>query len=382
MSTVVIVKCESYGNDEVGNAVERGIQLLGGMSRFVKRGENILLKPNMLAGDSPEKCVTTHPSIVRAAAKALIAAGATVSCGDSPAIGSTVSSAKKCGFTQVADELGFEIAEFSEGGIVHFNEGRQNKQFTIANAVTQSDGIISLPKLKTHGFEKFTGCIKNQFGCIPGFLKGEFHVKIPDAYEFAKMLVDLDNCVHPRLYIMDGIMAMEGNGPRGGSPKKMNVILLSTDPVALDATACRMIGVDTALVPTVTCGAEAGRGTFDEKEIELAGDPLADFIAKDFDIDRSKISVFRSGKLIKFVNSIIVPKPVINNAKCIACGICVKMCPVQPKAVDWYKGDTKKPPRHNYRLCIRCYCCQELCPQKAIDIKKPLLRKLMGLLKR
>jgi len=89
--------------------------------------------------------------------------------------------------------------------------------------------------MKTHGFQRMTGAVKNQFGCIPGALKGEFHVKVPDASNFAKMLIDLNTYIHPRLYVMDGIIAMEGNGPRGGTPKKMNVILFSTDPIALDS---------------------------------------------------------------------------------------------------------------------------------------------------
>ena len=87
----------------------------------------------------------------------------------------------------VAEETGIELKEFQPGREVHFAEGIQNKKFTIAEAVLESDGIISLPKLKAHGFQKFTGSVKNQFGCIPGLLKGEFHVKVPDALKFAKI---------------------------------------------------------------------------------------------------------------------------------------------------------------------------------------------------
>jgi Pyruvate/2-oxoacid:ferredoxin oxidoreductase delta subunit len=243
--------------------------------------------------------------------------------------------------------------------------------------VLESDGVISLPKLKTHAFEKFTGCIKNQFGCIPGLLKAEFHVKLPDADDFARMLVDLDRLVHPRLYIMDGIHAMEGNGPRGGTPKKMNVLLFSEDPVALDATACRLINVDPALVPTTRFGQEFGHGTFELNKIELLGDPFSSFMTDDFAIDRSPIKPFKTKGILKFLNAAVVPKPVINKKKCVKCGMCVKICPAHPKAVNWENGNTTKPPAHNYSLCIRCYCCQEVCPEKAISIKKPLLRSIL-----
>lgn len=117
--------------------------------------------------------------------------------------------------TEVADKLGIHLADFQNGKEIYFEEGKQNKKFIIAKGVLDADGIISLPKLKTHGYAKMTGCIKNQFGCIPGKLKGEFHVKLPDVNDFARMLVDLNKLVKPKLYIMDGIIAMDGNGPRG-----------------------------------------------------------------------------------------------------------------------------------------------------------------------
>jgi uncharacterized protein (DUF362 family) len=102
--------------------------------------------------------------------------------------------------------------------------------------------------------------VKNQFGCVPGFLKGEFHVKVPDADSFALMLLDLNALVHPRLYVMDGIMAMEGNGPRGGRPVKLGVLLLSDDPVALASVACRNHRRGSVLVPTLALGQELGYG--------------------------------------------------------------------------------------------------------------------------
>src|SRR5271157_1342555 len=233
MSKVVLIRCESYDSAKVNEAVKKGVALLGGIGKFAKTGEKILLKVNLLVGETPDKCVNTHPSVFRAVGELFKMAGAQVWYGDSPGFGSTLGAAKKAGLTGPAQEAGLELKEFQQGKEVFFAEGKQNKKFIIAKAVLDSDGVVSLPKLKTHGFEKFTGCIKNQFGCIPGLFKGEFHVKIPDANNFARMLVDLDSFVRPRLYIMDGITAMEGNGPRGGSPKQMNVLLFSEDPVAL-----------------------------------------------------------------------------------------------------------------------------------------------------
>ena len=240
-SKVALVRCNSYNQPEVNQAVARGLDLLGGASAFVKPSENLLLKVNLLAGDVPEKCVTTHPAVFRAVAEQFLAVGATVRYGDSPGFGSSGAAAKKAGITDEAEALKLEAADFKDGREVFFEEGSQNKKFFIANAVLDCDGLISLPKMKTHGLERFTGAVKNQFGCVVGMRKGEFHVKLPDATDFAKMLVDLNSYVKPRLYIMDGIIAMEGNGPRGGTPRPMNVLLFSTDPIALDAT-CGIFG--------------------------------------------------------------------------------------------------------------------------------------------
>lgn len=378
MSRVVLVRCDSYDCAKVKEAVKKGVDLLGGVEKFAKRGEKILLKVNLLVGDSPDKCVNTHPSVFRAVGELFKAAGAQVWYGDSPGFGSTLGAAKKAELTGPAQEAGLELKEFQQGKEVFFAEGKQNKKFIIAKAVLDSDGVVSLPKLKTHGFEKFTGCIKNQFGCIPGLLKGEFHVKVPDANDFARMLVDLDSFVRPRLYIMDGITAMEGNGPRGGSPKQMNVLLFSEDPVALDATVCRMINLDPNLVPTVKYGTESGRGVSAQGAIELAGDAFDQFRSDSFDIDRSPLKPYKPRGVLKFFSNALVAKPVINKRKCTKCGTCIKVCPANPKAVDWVNGDKSRPPEHRYTICIRCYCCQELCPEKAIDLRKPLMRRLLG----
>lgn len=378
MSTVALIRCESYDTDAVRRAVRRGIDLLGGPRAFVKPGESILLKPNWLAAAPPEDCVTTHPAVFRVVAEVLKEAGAVLSYGDSPAFQAPELAARKTGCQAVGDELGLKLADFVTPVEVFFEGGKQNKRFTVAKAVAECDGLVSLPKLKTHGFLKFTGSIKNQFGCVPGALKGEFHVKMPDARDFAQMLVDLNHWVSPRLYVMDGIVAMEGNGPRGGTPCPMNLLLLSADPVALDATVCRLLDLDPSLVPTTVFAQQAGCGTLELSEIELVGDPFVSFKKPGFDIQRDPLPTFRSGGLFRAVNNALVPKPFIVAEKCTRCGTCVRVCPVSPKAVDWHGGNRAEPPSYRYDLCIRCYCCQELCPEKAVELKVPFLRRLVG----
>lgn len=376
-SKVVLIRCEGYDYSNVLQAVEKGLSLLGGASVFAKKNENIVLKPNMLAGDLPEKCTTTHPSVLKAIGNVFLKTGALISYGDSPGFGSSESVAKKTGIFEAAKEIGISIADFNEGREILFDQAMQNKKFIIANAVLDCDGLISLPKLKAHAFAKMTGAIKNQFGCIPGIRKAEYHVKIPKARDFAKMLVDLNSFIKPRLYIMDGIIAMEGNGPRGGTLKPLNILLFSTDPVALDAIVCRIMNLKPELVPTIQYGKEAGLGTYEEGEIDILGDQLESFIDMKFNINRDPIIEKESSGARTWLRNRLVPKPYIQENKCIKCGVCVNVCPVSPKALDWHDGLKTHPPTYRYDRCIRCYCCQELCPESAINVRTSLFRRLL-----
>ncbi len=379
MSKVAIVRCESYDYGEIKKSVHRGIKLLGGISRFAHKGNKILLKPNLLTGDRPERCVTTHPLVFEAVAELLLTTGAKVSYGDSPPLGSPGRAAQRSGLAEKAKKLNIELADFKTKVDIFYDKGIQNKKFTIAKAVLDNDILISLPKLKTHGLAKFTGAVKNQFGCIPGVLKGEFHVRLPSADDFARMLVDLNMFINPKLYITDGVQGMEGNGPRGGTPVKMNMLLFSKDPIALDATICRLINLNPEYVPTIKYGKEAGAGTFAEDEIELVGDQFDSFKNSAFEIDRQPLKPYKQGSVLPFINRAIVPKPFIMAEKCIQCGICVTMCPLKPKALSFKENDKSCPPVYNYNDCIRCFCCQEMCPESAIQLKTPVLRKIIDL---
>jgi uncharacterized protein (DUF362 family)/ferredoxin len=372
---VAVVRCEGYDEDAVHQVAGRGLALLGGPERFVRPGELILLKPNLLVASVPEKHVTTHPAVFRAIALHFEAAGARLSFGDSPGFGWLKGVAWRAGLLKVAEELVIALANFSDGEMVSFAEGRLIKQFVVATGVLAADGIVSLPKFKTHGLTRLTGAVKNQLGCIPGLLKGEFHARMPDVDRFCQVLVDLNRLLRPRLYVMDGIVAMEGRGPRNGSPRPMSALLLSSDPVALDATACRMMDLNPALVPTNTWGERWGLGS--PHSVEILGDPLETFITPDFQVNRRPIRTRgKRGRFSRFMQSWVIPRPVVRPADCTRCGTCVKVCPVTPKAITFHNGKSA-PPVHDYSLCIRCYCCQEMCPEDAIRIQTPPLGHLI-----
>ncbi|MCP4131072.1 MAG: DUF362 domain-containing protein [bacterium] len=375
MPKVALVKCKSYDYGSVKEAVKKGINLIGGAKKFVKKGEKILLKPNIIGAFSPEKAVTTHPAVFQAAAEMLKNAGAEISYGDSPSMGSSEEAARESGIMKVGEELGLTFADFETGEEIYYEEGKQNKKFVIARGVLDADGCVSVSKLKSHTFMRMTGAIKNQFGCIPGSLKFEFHIKLHDAHDFGKMLVDLNMFVSPRLFIMDGIQAMEGRGPRKGTLLNMNLLLFSEDPVALDATVCRLIDVDPATVPTIKSGKDFGLGTYLQEEIEIVGDKLEEFKVENFDVNREPLTLPLPKKIAHGLANQALLKPIVVKDKCTTCGKCVEICPTNPKAINRAAGEESGLPEFDYRNCLRCYSCREVCPEGAIELKKPFLRK-------
>ncbi|TFG77898.1 MAG: DUF362 domain-containing protein [Chrysiogenales bacterium] len=373
---VALIECPDYDEEIVSRALRQGIDLLGGITRFVRPGEKILLKPNILNGAAPEKCVTTHPSLLKAMGLLGQGNGARVSFGDSPGFGSAQTAAAKSGLAAVAAELGMEQADFNTPAQVSFKEALIAKQLILARGALETDGIISLAKMKTHGFMRITGAVKNQFGCVPGIRKGEYHVKMPRNEHFASMLVDINRYLKPRLYVLDGIMAMEGNGPGSGSPRKMKVLLLSSDPAALDAVFCKLIRLPAPFVPTMKAASESGLGTWADEEIEICGAELSHLVAADFKVIRQP-SVPFDRAFPYYLKKWITARPFIDNSLCDNCGVCTEVCPLELKAIQ-HPADRKNPyPVFDYERCIRCYCCQELCPSGAIDIKRPLLSRII-----
>jgi uncharacterized protein (DUF362 family)/ferredoxin len=379
VSRVALVRCASYDAVEVAAAARRGIALLGGAERFVRPGERLLLKPNLLIGRDADRAVTTHPAVFRAVAEVFRESGAVLAYGDSPGFGRAEAVAGRCGIGEAARELGIPLADFVSPVAVPYPAGRLIKQFTIARGVLETDGIVSLCKMKTHGLTRITGAIKNQYGCIPGLLKAELHARLANARLFSQMLVDLNGLVRPRLFVMDGVVAMEGNGPQSGTLRPMNVLLLSEDPVALDAAFCRLIALDPQLVFPIVYGDAAGLG--EARDIDYVGDPPEEFTASDFVVNRRPSSTTgttpRFGQGIRILRRLVIPRPVIRARRCTRCGTCVSICPVVPKAVDFADALRSQPPMHNYERCIRCFCCQEMCPEGAIEIVTPPLGRLI-----
>ena len=380
-SKVIVLPCEAYDEEKIYTLMKEGMAQLGGLDNLIDKEEKILLKPNLLKKAEVEKAVITHPVVVGAFARILREEGyKNIVLADSCGHGTTKQVIQGTGMDTYLEKYQIPAIDYTKGVRVENPEGVQAKEFILPKELLEAECVISLSKMKTHALERITGAVKNSYGFVYGKNKAIGHTKYPSADSFARMLIDLNQYVKPRLYIMDGITAMEGNGPGSGDPVAMNLILMSTDPVALDSVFARLVYLEPEMVPTNYHGEKMGLGNCREENIEVVvvgEDAVCNVISMEalikkygnpnFNVDRTKVRNNVWTKLAKALN-IFQKKPYIEPDKCIRCGICVNSCPVPGKAVGFRNGKNN-PPVYDYKKCIRCFCCQEMCPKKAIKVK-------------
>ena len=328
-SRVVLMPCDSYEEETVYQALKAGVEALGGMGALVGPEEKVLLKPNLVRKAKLSRAVVTHPVVMGAAARLLREAGVRkITAGDSCGVGQATAAAAAVGMDVVLEKYGVPLVDLTGMGEVPYEKGVQAKSFFVSREVMEADAVINICKMKTHALERITGAVKNMYGCIHGLHKAKGHTVYPNADSFARMLADLNLFLKPRLYIMDGIAAMEGNGPTSGDPVPMNVLLMSRDPVALDSVFCRLINLKPELVPTNYHGEKLGLGVWQEERVELVlaeggrfgeismEEAAARFGKTDFDVDRRRV---RSGLWVRMARffGIFQKKPYVDRETCV-----------------------------------------------------------------
>lgn len=378
MTQVAISRCNDYRPEDVERAVQESVGLLGGMSAFVKPGQKVMLKINLLSAAPPEKAVTTHPAVVEAVVRLVQEAGGLPLIADSPGTsvpytrGGLKRAYRITGMLGVAERTGATLNWDTDTVQVSHPEGRLTKRLDVIKPLPECDVVISLPKLKTHILTTLTGAVKNLFGVIAGYNKAIYHAKLHSLSNFSGMLLDIVSYVKPALTVMDAIVGMEGNGPgRNGFPKKIGAILASQDSVALDVVAARIVGLDPLAVPTLKQARERGWWSGRAEDIETLGAPIQGVFVADFvkpvigpRVDMSFGFPLLDNHVRPFLINLITFRPVPKNGRCTACGICQRSCPEQVISIN------DKLAVVDYRGCIRCYCCHELCPEGAIDLER------------
>jgi len=376
---VAVQRCETYDETAVKARLAQCFADIGGLERYINKGERVLLKVNLVMKKRPEEAATTHPVVVKALAQLLLEYGAKVLIGDSP--GGLFSESilrglyAATGMERVAAETGASL-NFNVKAAERANpNGVLLKKLTTVDMLNDVDKVISVSKLKTHGMMTFTGAVKNMFGIVPGVTKAEYHLNMPSYDMFANALIDVCLCAPPVLSVMDGIEAMEGHGPTSGRARPMNALLAANDPFALDQTACAMIGLAEARVPILAEGIKRGLCTAGLGYIQYFGEPWKAFEVDDFDIPetRTLLTIKPMPKFFRrFMGRFLQPKPVFVHETCVGCGDCARNCPAKVIEMRAHK------PFAAMNACIRCFCCQELCPKKAVEIYRPRLLRILS----
>jgi uncharacterized protein (DUF362 family)/Pyruvate/2-oxoacid:ferredoxin oxidoreductase delta subunit len=370
-TAVSIIRCADYDHEGTFSAIKQAVDLLGGMRSFVKPGERVLIKPNLLKASPPDAAVTTHPEVVRAVIRLVREAGGFAMVGDSPGMGDLRKVCGKAGILAVVREEGATLVELDEP--VEVKSSGRFQRFEVARAAYEADAIINLPKLKTHGMTTLTGAVKNLFGCVPGRRKVQWHFNTGVNHElFAVMLNELCALLKPRLTIMDAVIGMEGNGPGSGDPRRIGVVIAGRDPVAVDVVSSRLLGVAPERLPLIRAAAAAGLGETRLDRISVLGESLSNVKVRQFRLPpQTHLEWSLPEWARRSLKNAFTSKPVIDQRLCIQCGICRDHCP--QKAIE--SGRTKLEIR--YRDCIRCFCCQEFCPQGAITVGRGWALKMV-----
>lgn len=380
---VYAASCPDYGQAE--EAIRALVEQMGGMGRFVRPGERIVLKANLLRAAPPESAICTHPAVVEAVAKLVKEAGGTPVICDSPG-GALHKEAvlrslyEKTGMAAAAAAAGAELSMDSSTRTVSLPEGKVLRQAEIITPVAEADGVIDLCKMKTHVLMSMTGAVKNLFGVIPGLSKVGYHATHPDHATFADVLLDLTGYVKPRLSLMDGILAMEGDGPgSSGTPRQAGLLLASANPLALDTAAGAIMNLPRQDNPVLLAAERRGLTPCRMEDVELIGGTVEELRMADY-----KFPASTKSNLMDFLGPLARPAerlckkalsqtPRIDGAKCVGCGICAKSCPGQAIAMT----APGKKARISQKACIHCYCCHELCPQKAVELHQSWLGRLL-----
>ncbi|MCG8432333.1 MAG: DUF362 domain-containing protein [Candidatus Omnitrophica bacterium] len=368
---VSLVKCGTYDPQQVQQAVRAAMEHLGGLSRFVRPASSVLIKPNLLMAKGPETGIVTHPQVVRAVIRLLKEQNCRIFVGDGPSVwGRYIEDVDTVyqitGIKAVCEEEDVEL--------VKFESRRWHGKFPLSTWLDTCNHVINIPKFKTHDLTLLTGAVKNLYGLVSGTFKTELHKAYYRKEEFSKVLLDIYEDVKPSLTIVDGITALEGDGPATrGLVREAGILVAGSDCVAIDMILARIMGIDPKEVMTIREAKRRGVGSVDFSDIEIAGESLEDINTRPFILPSTSLKKNLPQWLVGLATQMIRYYPQVNHRRCIKCCACVQACPM--KIIRLRDGRITI----DLRKCIACFCCQEVCPSAAIFVKKSWFARAIGL---
>lgn len=361
--------CEAYDYEAVRAVLAEQFRLLKA-EELIRPGMRVAVKPNLVTRSAPDECAVTHPVVLCAVVSLLKELGASVVIAESP--GGPYTPALLKGIYEhsgcaKAAEYGAELNLDCTWGELRAPEAKLCRSFSVITPLLEADAIVDVCKFKTHCMMGLSAAVKNLFGAVPGLMKPELHCRFPQKDAFGTMIADLCQALHPVLSIVDGITAMEGNGPTGGRPRHVGALLASRSPYAVDLACTEIIGMVPETIPPLRAAMERGLCPRTAQELVWLCEPALRFAVPDFLQPESKSADFIT-RLPKFLQPLAArlatPSPQIRTAECVGCGKCAESCPQHTITIRDHKAVI------DYSNCIRCYCCHEMCPKHVIDIRR------------
>ena len=281
--TVVITRCTDYSQSRFGEAIARQLELLGGLGKFVRPGDSVLLKPNFIAPRSRRHATQTHPAIILELARLLKDFGAKPFVGDSPAWSNAFACAEALKLDEPLKRLSVPVKQLDKPKWCRV--GARNTKVGISSVALDADVIINLPKFKSHQQMVATFAVKNMFGCVTGKRKAIWHFKKGGSFEdFCELLIDLYRFLNPAFTLIDGVMAMDGRGPIRGRTRPLGYLIGGTDPFACELVCSKLVNIEPEDVPIIKTAKQTDPDFPDAERIEILGDGFPQQICTDFEL--------------------------------------------------------------------------------------------------
>ena len=280
---VALTRCSDYGRREIAEAIERQFELLGGLEKFIRPGDTVLLKPNFIAPRSRRHATQTDPAVIIEVARLLKDSGARPFVGDSPAWGNVFGCVEALKLEEPLKELSVPVKQLDKPKWCRI--GEKKTKVGISSAALDADVIINLPKFKTHQQLVATFAVKNMFGCVAGKRKAIWHFrKGGNSEDFCGFLIDIFEFLNPSFTIIDAVIAMDGRGPIRGRARPLGWLVGGTEPIACETICCQLVGIKPEEIPIIKTARQIGFGCSDLDKIEIAGDNFSEKICTDFEL--------------------------------------------------------------------------------------------------
>jgi uncharacterized protein (DUF362 family) len=278
MSTSVAIVKGKNGRDldDVRKMMTRLFDLIGPSSKLIPKGSQVLIKVNLTSEDKLwDKGILTSPLFTQALVEEVQKARpAEVVIAEGTAVGQNTKKAFAAnGYPDVAKATGARLLDLYDGEYEEVKTAPDGilKTVRISREVLKADFFINAPVLKTHFASTLTAAMKNLKGTTTYDEKKRFHY-----LNLNQAVAELNQVLKPNLIVIDGTIAMEGDGPIAGTPMDLNMVMGGTDAVAIDTICARIMGIDPEEVAPIVWAKKMGFGFYDEKDIRVLGNTIAE----------------------------------------------------------------------------------------------------------